>query len=123
MPSIYLLNVGNSDCFYKEHRSKSNKIHDPVPSRNFYIEHMDGCKNLFYLFSPDSAIARVALDVHLGCMDAQVSPSTSDTQKLIDAVITFFSNVGVLELKFPFWRLFTTPTWRKYINALDTITE
>jgi cytochrome P450 family 49 subfamily A len=56
-------------------------------------------------------------------MDAQTSPSTSDTQKLIDAVITFFSNVGVLELKFPFWRLFSTPTWRKYIGALDTITK
>jgi cytochrome P450 family 49 subfamily A len=76
-----------------------------------------------FFFLLDSAIARVALDVRLGCMDAQVSPSTSDTQKLIDAVITFFSNVGVLELKFPFWRLFSTPTWRKYISALDTITK
>jgi cytochrome P450 family 49 subfamily A len=56
-------------------------------------------------------------------LDPQTSHSTSDTQKLIDAVITFFSNVGVLELKFPFWRLLSTPTWRKYISALDTITE
>jgi cytochrome P450 family 49 subfamily A len=65
----------------------------------------------------------VALDICLGCLDEQVSSSTADTQKLIDAVITFFSNVGVLELKFPFWRLFSTPTWKKYITALDTITE
>ncbi|KDR23725.1 probable cytochrome P450 301a1, mitochondrial isoform X2 [Zootermopsis nevadensis] len=69
------------------------------------------------------SIARVALDMRLGCLDEQVSCSTSDTQKLIDAVITFFSNVGILELKFPFWRIFSTPTWKKYIAALDTITD
>jgi cytochrome P450 family 49 subfamily A len=56
-------------------------------------------------------------------MDEKVIGSTSETQQLIDAVITFFSNVGALELKFPFWRIVSTPTWKKYINALDTITE
>jgi cytochrome P450 family 49 subfamily A len=61
--------------------------------------------------------------MRLGCMDEQVTNSTSEAQQLIDAVITFFSNVGALELKFPFWRLFSTPTWKKYINALDTITK
>jgi len=65
----------------------------------------------------------VALDIRLGCIDEKVFSSTSETQQLIDAVITFFSNVGALELKFPFWRIFSTPTWKKYINALDTITE
>ncbi|PSN38977.1 putative cytochrome P450 301a1 [Blattella germanica] len=64
----------------------------------------------------------VALDIRLGCLDEELS-SNSDTQMLIDAVTTFFANVGVLELKFPFWRLFSTPTWRKYINALDTLTN
>jgi cytochrome P450 family 49 subfamily A len=81
-----------------------------------------GWMSKFLLFS-GTAIARVALDIRLGCMDEGVSSSTSDTQKLIDAVITFFTNVGVLELKFPFWRLFSTPRWKQYISALDTITE
>ncbi|GLV35347.1 Cytochrome P450 301a1 [Carabus blaptoides fortunei] len=66
------------------------------------------------------SIARVALDVRLGCLDNKPHP---DTQRLIDAVNTFFINVPVLELKIPFWKLFTTPTFRKYINALDTITD
>ncbi|XP_069679419.1 probable cytochrome P450 301a1, mitochondrial [Periplaneta americana] len=69
------------------------------------------------------SIARVALDIRLGCLDDHVSSSNSETQTLIDAVTTFFSNVGVLELKFPFWKIFSTPTWRKYIGALDTITD
>ncbi|XP_019874439.1 probable cytochrome P450 49a1 [Aethina tumida] len=66
------------------------------------------------------AIARVALDHRLGCLDDDAHP---DTQKLIDAVNTFFINVPVLELKIPFWKLFFTPTFVKYINALDTIRE
>ncbi|KAJ8675424.1 hypothetical protein QAD02_011210 [Eretmocerus hayati] len=65
------------------------------------------------------SIARVALDVRLGCLDEEHAPA--ETQELIDAVLTFFKNVGVLELKIPFWKLFSTPTWRKYINALDVI--
>ncbi|XP_033343108.2 putative cytochrome P450 301a1, mitochondrial isoform X2 [Megalopta genalis] len=66
------------------------------------------------------SIARVALDVRLGCMDDNAN---AETQKLIDAVCTFFVNVGVLELKIPFWRLFNTPTWLQYVNALDTIVD
>lgn len=64
------------------------------------------------------SIARVALDVRLGCLD---DDANADTQRLIDALITFFKNVPVLELKIPFWRVFSTPTWQKYVNALDTI--
>jgi len=67
-----------------------------------------------------AAIARVALDQRLGCLAPSLAPG-SDAQKMIDAVGTFFKNVGNLELKIPFWRLFPTPTWNKYINALDTI--
>nr|XP_031846911.1 probable cytochrome P450 301a1, mitochondrial [Nomia melanderi] len=64
------------------------------------------------------SIARVALDVRLGCLDENAN---AETQELIDAVCTFFVNVGVLELKIPFWKLFNTPTWLQYVNALDTI--
>ncbi|XP_048511072.1 probable cytochrome P450 49a1 isoform X2 [Athalia rosae] len=66
------------------------------------------------------SIARVALDVRLGCLD---DDAPVETQQLIDAVNVFFKNVGVLELKVPFWKLFSTPTWQKYVNALDTIVE
>ncbi|KAF3430356.1 LOW QUALITY PROTEIN: hypothetical protein E2986_11633 [Frieseomelitta varia] len=63
-------------------------------------------------------IARIALDVRLGCLD---DDANMETQQLIDAVTTFFKNVGILELKIPFWKLFNTPTWLQYVNALDTI--
>lgn len=68
------------------------------------------------------AIARVALDQKLGCLDDEHTVD-SDTQNLIDAINIFFANVPELELKIPFWKLFSTPTWRKYIRALDTITK
>lgn len=65
-----------------------------------------------------TAIARIALDVRLGCLD---DDANMETQKLIDAVTTFFKNVGILELKIPFWKLFNTLTWLQYVKALDTI--
>jgi cytochrome P450 family 49 subfamily A len=68
------------------------------------------------------AIARVALDQKLGCLEDEHTVD-SDTQNLIDAINIFFANVPELELKIPFWKLFSTPTWRKYIKALDTITK
>lgn len=61
----------------------------------------------------------MALDVRLGCLDEEHAPP--ETQQLINAVLTFFKNVGPLELKIPFWKIFPTPTWRQYINALDVI--
>ncbi|KAJ8912890.1 hypothetical protein NQ315_011213 [Exocentrus adspersus] len=66
------------------------------------------------------SIAKVALDVRLGCLDENSHP---DTQRLIDAVNTFFIKVPVLELKIPFWKILNTPTFTKYINALETIRE
>ncbi|KAE8745658.1 Cytochrome P450 CYP301 [Frankliniella occidentalis] len=66
------------------------------------------------------SIARVALDARLGCLDDR---PPADTQALIDAVNTFFMNVGVLELKPPLWKIFPTPTWKAYIRALDDITN
>nr|QZM07455.1 cytochrome P450 monooxygenase CYP301B1 [Lasioderma serricorne] len=66
------------------------------------------------------SIAKVALDVRLGCLEKNAPPVT---QTLIDAINTFFINVPILELKAPFWRVFNTPTFKKYIQALDTITE
>ncbi|KAJ3658851.1 hypothetical protein Zmor_010569 [Zophobas morio] len=66
------------------------------------------------------SIAKIALDVRLGCLDRDAHP---DTQRLIDAVHTFFMLVPVLELKIPFWRLWSTPTFKTYLRALDTIRE
>lgn len=87
--------------------------------RNEKDETPDHFLNEIHKWSLES-IARVALDVRLGCLD---DDAPLETQQLIDAVNIFFKNVGVLELKVPFWKLFNTPTWQKYVNALDTIVE
>ncbi|XP_011299702.1 probable cytochrome P450 49a1 isoform X4 [Fopius arisanus] len=50
------------------------------------------------------SIAHVALDVRLRCMDESANV---DTQKLITAIHTVFTNVGILELKIPFWKTAT----------------
>nr|QZM07456.1 cytochrome P450 monooxygenase CYP301A1 [Lasioderma serricorne] len=63
-------------------------------------------------------IGRVALDVRLGCLDANLTPD-SEPQKIIDAAKYALRNVAVLELKFPFWRYFPTPIWSNYVNNMN----
>ncbi|XP_063992761.1 probable cytochrome P450 49a1 [Diachasmimorpha longicaudata] len=64
------------------------------------------------------SIGQVALDLRLGCMDENAN---FETQQLINAIHTVFTNVGILELKIPFWKVFKTPTWNSWVEALDVI--
>nr|UEN71159.1 cytochrome P450 4AV17 [Meteorus pulchricornis] len=106
--SMYVGAIEESSLSFIKRIGKIKDENDEVP-HNFLNE-----INKWSLES----IARVALDIRLGCMD---DDSDLETQQLIDAVHTFFTNVGILELKFPFWKLFNTPKWQDYVNALDTI--
>ncbi|KAK9872098.1 hypothetical protein WA026_016143 [Henosepilachna vigintioctopunctata] len=66
------------------------------------------------------SLARIALDIKLDCL---AENPNRQTQRLIDAVNTFFMAVPILELKNPLWKLIETPLFKRYINALDTIHE
>ncbi|KAL1505575.1 hypothetical protein ABEB36_005109 [Hypothenemus hampei] len=87
--------------------------------RNRNCEVPDDFLNEIHRWSLES-LAQIALDIRMGCLED--SPS-EDTQNLIDAINIFFINVPILELKIPFWRIFNTPTFRRYIQALDCIKE
>ncbi|OXU24592.1 hypothetical protein TSAR_011043 [Trichomalopsis sarcophagae] len=106
---MYIGTIDEASQAFLERIEKIKDEADEVPG-NFLSE--------IHKWSLES-IARVALDVRLGCLDGEHAPR--ETQELINAVLVFFKNVGVLELKIPFWKFFSTPTWRKYINALDVI--
>jgi hypothetical protein len=69
-----------------------------------------------------TAIGRVALDTRLGCLSSEIS-SDSETRRIIQSIHTFFVNVAEVELRTPFWRVLSTPTWNKYIGALDVFRE
>lgn len=64
------------------------------------------------------ALGLIALDTRLGCFE---SSEGSESQRLIDAVNTFFLCVGELELRAPWWRIYPTAMFKKYVAALDTI--
>ncbi|XP_031772563.1 probable cytochrome P450 49a1 [Apis florea] len=105
---MYINSMEEASLAFLQRIKKIRNKNDEVP---------DDFLNEIHKWSLES-IARVALDVRLGCLD---DDANIETQQLIDAVTTFFKNVGILELKIPFWKLFNTPTWLKYVNALDTI--
>ncbi|KAJ9592494.1 hypothetical protein L9F63_015910 [Diploptera punctata] len=114
-PRIVKLYVKPIEDTAKAFTQRINKIRDE------HLEVPEDFLNEIHKWSLES-IARVALDIRLGCLDDDL-PHDSDTQTLINAVTTFFEKVGVLELKFPFWKIFNTPTWCTYIKSLDTITR
>ncbi|CAH2055789.1 unnamed protein product, partial [Iphiclides podalirius] len=64
------------------------------------------------------SLGLIALDTRLGCFE---SVEGSEVQRLIDAVHTFFISVGELELRAPWWRIYPTAMFRRYVAALDTI--
>ncbi|XP_047539075.1 probable cytochrome P450 49a1 isoform X1 [Vanessa atalanta] len=64
------------------------------------------------------SLGLIALDTRLGCFESREG---SESQHLIDAVNTFFLCVGELELRAPWWRIYPTTMFKKYVAALDTI--
>ncbi|XP_071447542.1 probable cytochrome P450 301a1, mitochondrial [Hetaerina americana] len=68
------------------------------------------------------SIAFVALDTRLGCLVPNL-PKESEPQRMIDAVGTFFECSFYLEVGPPIWKIFPTPTWKKFVKALDVFLE
>ncbi|XP_052749657.1 probable cytochrome P450 49a1 [Galleria mellonella] len=85
--------------------------------RNEKQETPDDFLNEVHKWSLES-LGLVALDTRLGCFEASEG---SESQRLIDAVNTFFLCVGELELRAPWWRIYPTAMFKRYVAALDTI--
>lgn len=72
-----------------------------------------------------SAVTLVGLDTRLGCLQPNLSPD-SDGMKMIDSVRNMMDCVANLE-KFSgrpqVWKIFPTPTWKKFVKGNDVFTE
>ncbi|XP_071452498.1 probable cytochrome P450 301a1, mitochondrial [Hetaerina americana] len=77
--------------------------------------------NELYKWSLES-IAYVALDTRLGCLESNLAPD-SEPQRIIDAVNTILEEMFNLQFSMPFWKLFPTPTWKKFVQANDVFLE
>jgi cytochrome P450 family 49 subfamily A len=64
----------------------------------------------------------VALDTRLGCLEANLPPD-SDSYRLIKAADDAIELLFHLDAKFPLWKFITTPSWRRFVKAMDTVTE
>nr|QLI62190.1 cytochrome P450 41 [Streltzoviella insularis] len=85
--------------------------------RNEELETPGDFLNEIHKWSLES-LSLIALDTRLNCFEAN---DGSESQRLIDAVNTFFLCVGELELRTPWWRLYPTAMFKRYVAALDTI--
>ncbi|XP_046996455.1 probable cytochrome P450 301a1, mitochondrial [Schistocerca americana] len=64
------------------------------------------------------SVSLVALDSRLGCLEPNL-PADSEPQKMIDAVQFILDATFKLEFRLSPWKFISTPTWRRYVKALD----
>ncbi|XP_021183091.3 probable cytochrome P450 49a1 [Helicoverpa armigera] len=60
-----------------------------------------------------------ALGTRLGCLQ----DNDADAKQIIKCIHGFFHSVPVLELSAPLWRIYSTPEYKTYVEALDTFTS
>ncbi|GBM18605.1 putative cytochrome P450 49a1 [Araneus ventricosus] len=73
-----------------------------------------------YKWSLES-VSLVGLDTRLGCLQKDLPPD-SDGMQMINSVLTQFECMNKLEAfsgNIPYWKLFPTPTWRRFVKASD----
>ncbi|KAF4523554.1 hypothetical protein B566_EDAN012002 [Ephemera danica] len=68
------------------------------------------------------SIAMVTLDARIGCLQSNL-PIDSEPYRLINAADQVFDLLFELEFRIPFWKLISTPKWRRFVKALDVFTE
>lgn len=56
------------------------------------------------------------MGTRLGCL----KENDADAKEIIKNIHGFFHSVPELELSAPLWRLYSTPAYKNYINALDS---
>jgi hypothetical protein len=98
-------------------------ITDYKLQRNYQISIRISCLHSdHHISNVLAAIAFIALDTRLGCLDSNLEPD-SEPQKMIDSVQTQFDCLHKMEAKFPVWKYLSTATWRRYVKASDVFVE
>ncbi|GLH07255.1 Probable cytochrome P450 301a1, mitochondrial [Gryllus bimaculatus] len=77
--------------------------------------------NELYKWSLES-ITMVALDTRIGCLAPNL-PKNSEPQGMIDSVQVMLEAFYKLDLKPSLWRIMSTPMWRRFVGAMDYLTD
>jgi cytochrome P450 family 49 subfamily A len=72
-------------------------------------------RRLFYHCLLFIAVGAWALGTRLGCL----SDNDAEAKDIIKCIHGFFHSVPELELSAPLWRLYSTPAYKTYVEALD----
>jgi hypothetical protein len=69
-----------------------------------------------------TATALIALDTRLNCFNHELD-SESEPHKMIHAADEIFELYFSLDVGFPLWKYFSTPSWKRFVKALDFFTQ
>jgi len=100
----------------------TNVITDNL-QRNYYISiRISYLHSDLHISNILAAIAFVALDTRLGCLEPNLAPD-SEPQRMIDSVQTQIECMFEMDMRFSLWKWVSTPTWRKFVRAADLFAE
>ncbi|XP_064461712.1 probable cytochrome P450 49a1 [Ornithodoros turicata] len=78
------------------------------------------CYPIVYNWAMES-VTRASLDTRVGCLEHPLDP-TSDGAIILKSMDTIFRCMQIFGYRFPYFRYFRTPTWKKFEDAMDTFT-
>lgn len=51
-----------------------------------------------------------------------IANTNTESQKLISATVEMFELLHKLDIEFSLWKLYSTPTWKRFVEVLDYLT-
>ncbi|XP_078680492.1 putative cytochrome P450 CYP44 [Branchiostoma floridae x Branchiostoma belcheri] len=76
--------------------------------------------NLLHKWGLES-LSLVVLGKRLGCLNLDQLAGDSDAQRMISAILELFFYLAKLEMSPPVYKYISTPAWKKFVRALDTM--
>ncbi|XP_078680497.1 putative cytochrome P450 CYP44 [Branchiostoma floridae x Branchiostoma belcheri] len=67
------------------------------------------------------SLSLVVLGKRLGCLTLDQLAEDSDAQRMISAILDFFFYFAKLEMSLPVYKYISTPAWKKFVRANDTM--
>ncbi|GLV43366.1 Cytochrome P450 49a1 [Carabus blaptoides fortunei] len=68
------------------------------------------------------SVCAIGLDKRLGLLESNLSPNSAE-QTFINDVLEFFILLNELDMKVSLWKIWSTPTWKRYVTLLDRILD
>ncbi|KAK8785058.1 hypothetical protein V5799_008578 [Amblyomma americanum] len=81
-------------------------------------DEVDDCFHLLRRWALESTMV-ISIGVRLGCLEAPYAPQSAESEAILDDTMVTLESLQAFCNRFPYYRYFTTPMWRRFQRAMD----